>query len=160
MFNKKNVTGRAWMATGLLALVASFSNIPTAAAYDREEGAEWVACIFNRDHGSREVSVTWIGERGRKEQCSASATIQPGEFYPFTCRFYKSHPRVKVRIYGHSGRVRIEGDINVAVGDGERRRCDRSNSSTIVKMGDELILKSGIPRGERHEQHQRYNRQY
>lgn len=154
MFKNKRVTGKAWMGAGLLAVAVSLSNMPTAAAYDRDEGVEWVACVFNRDHGSREVSITWFGERGRKEQCSAKAVIQPGEFFPFTCKFYQSRPRVKLKVYGHSGHIRIEGDINVGVGDGERRRCDRNNSSTIVKMGEELLLKAGVPHSEHHERHE------
>ncbi|MBF0422069.1 MAG: hypothetical protein HQL73_03660 [Magnetococcales bacterium] len=147
MRRPKSLNNSTWMVASLLA--AGIGMAATANAYDRDAGVVWTACVFNRDHRDREVSATWYGDRGRNDRCATSSIIRAGGVYPFSCRFLRSHPSVKIEILGRDGGVRVEGQINVAPGGGSHHRCDRNNSSTITRVGHELVLQSGIPREER-----------
>ena len=106
---------------------------------------EWAACVYNQADRPRPIQVVWYGQRGVKERCTQTMTIQPGSSAVFSCQFRQSTPRTQLVAYGQrSGNVLINTWINSGVRDG-RRECGRSNSSTIVGQGRNLQVVSGKP---------------
>ena len=118
---------------------------------------EWVACVFNQADRPRPIQVIWHGQRGIKERCTETMTVQPGDSAVFRCRFMRSVPKTQLVATGlRSGRILVNSWINSGVRDG-RRQCGRSNSSTIVGQGRDLQVINGKPEYRRYD-HRSYPR--
>lgn len=63
--------------------------------YVEPQRNEWVACVYNQADRPRPVQVLWYGQRGVKERCTQTITIQPGSSAVFRCQFRRS-------LQGHS----------------------------------------------------------